>query len=90
MNPYAHANLRKRTANFSGPASSQLYNSGGGGGGGGVTGNFFFFLLKSLLRPLATHIPSLGRVGQCVWELGLPQIRKCHFLSDPCVFGYIF
>ena len=20
----------------------------------------------------------------------LPQIRKCHFLSDPCVFGYIF
>ena len=24
------------------------------------------------------------------WELGLPQIRKCHFLSDPYVFGYIF
>ena len=56
---------------------------------GGFTGNFFF-LLKSLLRPLATHIPSLGRVGQCAWELGLPQIRKCHFVSDPCVFGYIF
>ena len=22
---------------------------------------------KSLLRPLATRIPSLGRVGQCAW-----------------------
>ena len=39
-------------------------------------GKKIIFLLKSLLRPLATRIPSLGRVGQCAWELGLPQIRK--------------
>ena len=70
---------------FRGPASSQLYNSGGG-----LPGKKIFFLLKSMLRPLATRIPSLGRVGQCAWGLGLPQIRKCHFLSDPCMFGYIF
>ena len=57
--------------------------------GGGLP-EFFFLPLKSLLRPLATRIPSLGRIGQCAWELGLPKIRKCHFLSDPCVFGYIF
>ena len=44
----------------------------------------------SQLRALATHTRSLGRVGQGAWELGLPQIRKCNFLSDPCVFGYIF
>ena len=44
----------------------------------------------SQLRALATRTPSLGRVGQGALELGLPQIRKCHFLSDPCVFGYIF
>ena len=63
---------------------------GGGGGGGGVTGIFFFSPLKSQLWPLATFVPSLGRVGQGAWELGLPNIRKCHFLSDPCVFGYIY
>ena len=39
---------------------------------------------------LATHTPILGRVAQGALALGLPQIRKCHFLSDPCVFGYIF
>ena len=44
---------------------------------GGFTENFFFLL-------------RLGRVGQGAWELGLPNTRKCHFLSDPCVFGYIF
>ena len=36
-------------------------------------------LLKSQLRPLATLVPSLGRGGQGAWELGLSQIRKCHF-----------
>ena len=44
----------------------------------------------SQLRALATRTPSLGRCGQGAFELCLPQIRKCHFLSDPCVFGYIF
>ena len=32
--PYAYANLRWRTADFRGPASSELYISRGGGGGG--------------------------------------------------------
>ena len=46
--------------------------------------------LKLQLRPLATFVPRLGRVGQGAWELGLPNSRKCHFLSDPCMFGYIY
>ena len=65
-------------------------SQGGGGGGGGFTGKIFFFWLRLQLRPLATLVPRLGRVGQGAWELGLPNIRKCNFLSDPCVFGYIF
>ena len=69
---------------FRGSASSQLYISGGVYRGGGK------FSLILQLRPLATFVPSLGRVGQCTWELGLPNSRKCHFLSDPCVFGYIY
>ena len=67
------------------PASSQHYNSGGGGGGGGSPGERNKTTV-SLLRALATRTPILGRVGQGAWQLGLPQIRKCHFLSDPCVF----
>ena len=74
---------------FFGPASSQHYNSGGGGGGGVHRKKRKNFTV-SQLRPLATLVPSLGRLGQGAWDLGLPQIRKCHFLSDPCVFGYIF
>ena len=73
---------------FVGPASSQHNTSGGGGGGGSPKKNNKVTI--SQLRALATHTRSLGRVGQGAWELGLPQIRKCHFLSDPCVFGYIF
>ena len=65
---------------FFGPASSQHYISGGGGGGGGGRNK----TTVSLLRALATRTPILGRVGQGAWQL--PQIRKCHFLSDPCVF----
>ena len=57
------------------------------GGGGGFTLKKF---TVSQLSALAIHTPILGRIGQGAWELGLPQIRKCHFLSDPCVFGYIF
>ena len=64
--------------------------SQGGGGGGGGSPEFFFVPVLLQLRPLATFVPSLGRVGQCTWELGVPNSRKCHFLSDPCVFGYIF
>ena len=45
---------------------------------GGFTGKFFFSL-RLQLRPLATLVPRLGRVGQGTWELGLPNSRKCHF-----------
>ena len=48
--------------------------------GGGVTGEKNK-PLKSQLRPLATLVPRLGRVGQGAWELGLPKIRKCHFFE---------
>ena len=45
-----------------------------------------FFSLKSQLLPLATFVPSLGQVGQCAWELGLPNSRKCHFLVTLACF----
>ena len=44
----------------------------------------------SQLRVLASHNTSLGSVAQGALELLSCEIRKCHFLSDPCVFGYIF
>ena len=44
----------------------------------------------SQLRVLASHTGSLGSVAQGGWQLTHFQIRTCHFLSDPCVFGYIF
>ena len=77
--------LRGRTADFCDPASSQHYNSGGGGS---PEKNFDSFILQ--LRALATPRPICGRVGQGAFELCLPNIRKCEFLSDPCVFGYIY
>ena len=43
----------------------------------------------SQLRVLATHTGNLGSVAQGALELEHWKIRKCHFLSDPCVFGYI-
>ena len=63
---------------------------GGGGGGGGGSREKNRERVISQLRALATRTPSLGRCGQGALELCLLQIRKCHFLSDPCVFGYIF
>ena len=66
------------------PASSNLYISGG------VHRKKKIFPLKSQLMPLATFVPSLGRVGQCAWELCCSNIMKCFFWSDPCVFWYIF
>ena len=44
----------------------------------------------SQLRVLASHNTSLGSVAQGALELESWEIRKCHFLSDACVFGYIF
>ena len=65
---------------FRGPASSQLYISGG------VHRKRKKISLKSQLLPLATFVPSLGQVGQCAWELGLPNSRKCHFLVTLACF----
>ncbi len=63
-----HVNLRGRTENFRGPASSQLYNSGGGrGGGGGSPRRKKSDSIRSQLRALATRIASLGRSGQGAW-----------------------
>ena len=42
------------------------------------------------LRLVGSHNTCLGSVAQGVWQLEYFQIRKCHFLSDPWVFGYIF
>ena len=36
------------------------------------------------------HNTSLGSVAQGAWKLVSWEIRKCHFWSDPCMFGYIF
>ena len=44
----------------------------------------------SQLRVLASHKTNFESVAHGTLELDLFQIRKCHFLSDPCVFGYIF
>ena len=44
----------------------------------------------SQLRVLASHNTILGSVAQGALKLESWGIRRCHFLSDPCVFGYIF
>ena len=44
----------------------------------------------SQLRVLASHTGSLGCVAQGAWKLEDLPMGRCHFLSDPCVFGYIF
>ena len=46
--------------------------------------------LISQLRVLASHTGSLRSVAQGAWQLESWEIRRCHFLSDPCVYGYIF
>ena len=51
-----------------------------------VSQDFFLPFYCTKRSGLATFVPSLVQVGQCAWELGLPNGRKCHFLSDPCVF----
>ena len=66
------------TRNFCDPTSSSHNNSGGLHVKKKAT--------RSQLRALATHTPILGGVAQGTLELGLSQIRKCHFLSDPCLF----
>ena len=41
-------------------------------------------------RVLASHTGSLGSVAQDAWKLEDLSMGRCYFLSDPCVFGYIF
>ena len=41
-------------------------------------------------RVFESHNTSVGSVAQGTLELESWKIRKCHFLSDTCVFGYIF
>ena len=47
--------------------------------------NIFFVI--SYLRVLASHTGSLGSVAQGDWKLEDLPMGRCHFLSDPCVFG---
>ena len=44
----------------------------------------------SQIRVLACHTGSLGSVAQGAWKLEDLAMGRCHFFSDPCVFGYIF
>ena len=46
--------------------------------------------VMSQLRVLASHTGNLGSVAQGAWELEDLLFGRCHFFSDPCVFGYIF
>ena len=82
MNPLSCGVEKRRDqrncANFFDPASSQHHNSPGGGGGGFTVKKKNFTV--SQLRALATHTPSLGRVGQGTWELGFAQIGGAIFL----------
>ena len=48
------------------------------------------YIIISELRLVGSHNTSLGSVAPGALELEDLKIRKCHFLSDPCVFGYIF
>ena len=48
---------------------------------------YIFFFTVSQLSPRATNTPSLGASVKAPGS-SVPQIRKCHFFSDPCVFGY--
>ena len=48
------------------------------------------FLVISQFRLVGCHNTSLGAVAHSALELDVFQIRKCHFLSEPIVFGYIF
>ena len=51
---------------------------------------FFFDSVISQLRLVGSHNRCLGSLAQGVGPLEDFQIRKCNFLSDPWVFGYIF
>ena len=77
--------MRGRPRDYCDPTSSNYHNSGEE-----VHVKKIKKITISQLRALATHTPIWGRVAQGALEFCLPQIRKCYFFSDPCVFGYIF
>ena len=52
--------------------------------------SFKYGSVISQIRVLASHTGSLGSVAQGAWQLEDLAMGRCHFLSDPCVFGYIF
>ena len=75
---------RQKPWNICDPASSNHHISGM------LHGKKNYGSLISQLRVLASHTGSLGSVAQGALELESWEIRKCHFLSDPCLVGYIF
>ena len=50
----------------------------------------FFRLVSITVTCFSNPHTNLGGHLSRRLELSLPQIRKCHFFSDPCVFGYIY
>ena len=46
--------------------------------------------VKSQLSVLVSHKPNLGICSPGTRELSLPQLGRCNFLSDPCLFRCIF
>ena len=47
-------------------------------------------LVISQLRLIGRHNTNLGAVAHGALELYVLQLGRRYFLSDPCVFGYIF
>ena len=76
--------LRQKPRNICDPASSNHHISGM------LHGKKNYGLDISQLRVLASHTGSLRSVAQGALELESWEIRRCYFLSDPCVYGYIF
>ena len=44
----------------------------------------------SQLSVLVSHKPNLGICSPGTWELSLTPLGRCHFFSNPCLFGCIF
>ena len=49
-----------------------------------------FLSLILQLRLVGSHNTRLGAVAHGALELDVLQFGRRYFLSDPCVFGYIF
>ena len=75
---------RQKSRNFCDPTSSNHHNLGM------LHGKNFFFSTISQLRLVGSHNTNFGAVARGALELDALPFGRCHFLSDPCVFGYIF